>query len=64
MSFPKAVNILVAIPFSWGPADHSLDFQITICSPGALENGLVALEGRQLEGCYTGIDKAYCPSFS
>lgn len=49
MSFPKAVNILVAILSPGGPADHSLAFQITTCFAEALENGLMAVEGRRLD---------------
>lgn len=70
MSFPKAVNILVAILFPRGPACCSLDFQITTCFPRVLENGLVAVAGvggmrgwgEKLEGCSTGIDKLTAPA--
>lgn len=46
-----------------GPADHGLAFQTATCFAGALEKQSYG-SGGETVGCYTGTDKAYCPSCS
>lgn len=54
-----------ALSFFRGPADQSLDFQITTCPPRARKMVLMTdVERRQLEGQYSSIHNAYRPSCS